>query len=506
VKVQTFERRRSERVAGAAGTRRWIPMLALSGLAALILFQAWAYYARIDLSLGPRVILEPWLLRHGFLLYEDIANLHTPLMPLALAALEPLFPDGLALARLALLALLSLTTLLTFAVARRRIGWLGALWAAGFVVLWSPIYGYAKLWYESFLTPLYLLLLLFYDPAAFPRSRRAGFLFGLLGGTAILVKQHAALVFVALVLWSAFATWQARRSMAGVLRQVGFMSVGAFLPPLAYAAYQYATSGTLEGFLYWTITFNLTSGYRSLGTLPAPSALILRFVSSALLLPGAIYSLVAAKRRGDGTWAYWGWALVLLAASSATLYPRFATFHLQPALPVLALLSAWTLARLLRPRNAGRHVAIAFAGAVSLFWLFSAVQGYQPVIAVSARQKVWEYSDLVPLAREVRQQIGPDDCIYLFPDDEATSNLYYLTGCAPPVFWVFHYPWYMLDWIRARILLTLEAHPPEWVLYFPGHSDRAYAPDIVDYLHENYRQEGSLPWAEGQVWLLKRLP
>ncbi len=51
--------------------RSWLPLLAWSGLAALILFQAWAYYFRLTLSLGPRVIAQPWFLQNHMILYEN---------------------------------------------------------------------------------------------------------------------------------------------------------------------------------------------------------------------------------------------------------------------------------------------------------------------------------------------------------------------------------------------------------------------------------------------------
>jgi len=198
--------------------------------------------------------------------------------------------------------------------------------------------------------------------------------------------------------------------------------------------------------------------------------------------------------------------LILLGTSSITAYPLFSFFHLQAALPMLALVSALTLAYVLRPGIPGRLFALGIALALFAFWLITTGSAYRPVLDAQAQQFIWEYSDLAPLAQEVRQYIGPTDCIYIFPDDEATANLYYLLRCSPPKFWIFHYPWYMLDWIRNRILVTLNADPPEWIAYFPGRWDgENRAPEIMDYLH-HYRREATFQWAQGEVWLLERLP
>ena len=130
----------------------------------------------------------------------------------------------------------------------------------------------------------------------------------------------------------------------------------------------------------------------------------------------------------------------------------------------------------------------------------------QPVVEAGQTQKVWEYSDLVPLAAEIRQKIGPNECIYIFPDDEATANLYYLTRCLPN-YWAFTYSLFMIDPVKQRILSALEEDPPAWVVTFPGRWEiEKHAPEVMGYLEDHYRREAELHWAQGEAWLLKRLP
>jgi len=501
--VSNFERR----------LQHWLPRLVLLALAGLLLFQALAYYFRFPLSLGPRVILQPWLLQGGFLQYENIADQHTPLMPILLSVLTPLFSDGLRLAKIVLVALISLSTVLTFLAARRTIGWLGGLGAASFFVIWSPGFSFAKLWHETFLAPLYLLLLLFYDSSASYHSRKSLLFLGLLGGIAILVKQHAAIVFATFVIWNAFTNWHAHRSFSVILRDTALISLAATLPIMAFALHHYVQAGTLANFLYWTISFNLVSGYASLAAQPPDIAQVRTIASACLLLPAATFCLIELKRKGDKRWLNLGWGLILLAASSLTAYPRFAFFHLQAALPVLAWLSSLTLAFALRPGNSNSALqsspsfATGIAIALSAFWIITAGSAYQSVFRADQPRKVWEYTDLVPLADEIRQRIGPTDCIYIFPDDEATANLYYLLRCLPPKFWGFSYPWYMSDSVKSRIVLTLQEHPPEWVVYFPGRWDiENRAPEVIAYIQDNYQRDAKLHWVQGEVWLLKRVP
>lgn len=474
-------------------------LLCRVGVVILLSFQAFAYSVKLNLSLGPRVVLEPWLLQRGYLLYEDIADVHMPLMPLVLGAVAPLCSDGVGCARAVLVTLISLSALLTYVAGRRALGGWGGLGAALFFVMWSPAFGFGKLWYETLLTPLYLLLLIGSDSSAPDRSGRRLLLLGLVGGIAMLVKQQAAAVVGAFVVWNAFATWRAHRSGAAIARGAALTLGGAILPLLGFLGYQFARAGTLEGFWYWTISFNLFSDYRSLGA-QAPTGTQMALIAPAcLLLPAAIFQLVDLARKGDEAYLPLGWGLILLGASSLTVYPRFELFHLQPALPLLAWVSALTVAR------ASRGFVIGCAAAIALLWLQTGADRYQTEWQADQPRRIREYSPLVPVAAETRRQIGPADCVQIFPDDEATANLYYLLRCPPPKPWVFSYPWFMLDPVKERILLALQDDPPRWIVHPAGRWEiERHAPEVIRYIEEHYRRRAALLWAEGEMWLLER--
>ncbi len=252
--------------------------------------------------------------------------------------------------------------------------------------------------------------------------------------------------------------------------------------------------------------YNLTSDYDTLATISPNAADVRLLACGFLLIPAAVVYLFDQKRQGNKLWLSLGWGLLLFAAGSLTAYPRFEFFHFQAALPALAWLSAVPLAATLQSRNEGRSFAIGITVALLVFWLVIAAPYYEPVVEAGEARRIWEYSDLVPLAAEIRQKIGPDDCIYIFPDDESTANLYYLTHCKPR-FWVFSYPWYMVDPAKQRILAAIEEDPPPWVVTFPGRWEiEKYAPEVMGYLENHYRREAKLHWAQGEAWLLKRLP
>jgi hypothetical protein len=507
----------------------WRPLLALTGLCGLLVFQAWAYTNRLSLSLGPRVILEPWLLQHGSILYENIVDIHSPLMVMILSALLPLAPDGLQLAKLVLVALISITTLFVFVTGWRKIGWLGGLWAAGFFVVWSPGMGFGKLWYETFLAPIFLFWLFIYEAPATPSSvksiittdRDKGIrgdpspkstypvlsliILGFIGGVSVLIKQQAAFVFLAFVFWRAFTNWYSQKPVSTILREVVLLGLAAITPVLIYMVYQHALAGNLTGFLYWTIGYQLTGVYKSLASRSPTMIQIEGIASACLLVPAAVFCILDMKRKRDNSWLTLGWGLLLLAAGSVTAFPRFEFFHLQAILPVLAVVSAMTLAQALRSQISGRYFALGMLVGLSAFWLITEGSNYRMVVRADQPSKISEYSDLLPLAQDIKGIIGPAGCVYIFPDDEAVANLYYLLHCSPPKFWIFHYPWYLLDWVRARIMLTLEEDPPDWVVYFPGRWDAEKRfPEAIRYFQDHYSQVAAFQWAQGEVRLLKR--
>jgi hypothetical protein len=488
------------------GARTALKLAVVAALSALVIFQAWAYFTRMQLWIGPRVLLQPWLIARGFVMYRDIVDLHAPLMPLILSALVPLFRDGILLAKVVIVALLSLSVLLTFEAARRSAGWIAGLAAAWFFVVWSPTFVFFKLWHESFLAPLYLLWLFFHVPSGKPRTVAQSLLLGVLGGAAVLIKQHAALPFAAFVVWNIVTRRHFKSPVSAVLRETGWILSGTASALLAFVVFQTIRAGSIEAFLFWTFKFNVVGEYKPFAFKCPTFAEIGVIASFLLMLPAALSAMAHAKRRGDPVWLTFGLLLLLIVTGSATAYPRFEFFHLQPVLSMIALTTVLTFAYVLRRTDGGRFFAVGVAFALTCFWSVTAGYQYLPVIRPETNRPMWEYSALKPLADEIRKSVPEKQSIYIFPDSEVYSNLYYLLRAEPPRFWVLHYPWYVIDRVRLRILRMLDDSPPEWIICFPDrYGFVTRTPDIDHAIRIRYRQVNVIQWQAGQVQLLKRI-
>jgi hypothetical protein len=278
------------------------------------------------------------------------------------------------------------------------------------------------------------------------------------------------------------------------------------LPVLAFGVYQVVRAGTLDGLLYWTLWFNATGEYRSMAAQHPTLIEIGAIVSAFLLIPAAVLNLADSKKKGDRAWQDFAVVLLLLGTGCISAYPRFGFFHLQPTLPMAALASSLTLAHARRSVSGGRLFAKGVAIALAGLWCITAARSYRPVFHVDSKPTVWEYSDLVPLAKEILSRTGSMERVYVFPEFENASNLYYLLRCPPPEFWMIHYPWYLVRGIQNRILSALNHSPPEWIVRFPDAWNAvSRVPEIDRYLQDHYRPEAALPWTTGDVVLLKRL-
>jgi hypothetical protein len=442
-------------------------------------------------------------------MYDQMPDQHTPLMPVLLSLVAPFFSEGWRAARAVLVLLLSLTTALTYASALRLGGRIPAIVAAGMFACWSVTFGFGKLWHESFLTPLYLLLFLLDAPVGTPGGRRRLAALGLVGGLAFLVKQTAAEVIAAVVLWHLVKSWRERVPLR---RQVADLVIlgGATLAPAAlYVVFHLSQGGTLEALWFWVFTFNRDSGFVTMAALAPSAADLLALAPAYLLVPAAAWSALALLRAGDIAWHRYAYAALLLVATSGGVFPRYAAFHLAPSLPFIAWMSGMVVGRLWQERqvDAGdgtRGVGVPVAVGVLLLWAFIGGTTYARASSATARP-IEEYTDVQPLAAAMRPHIAPGDSVYVFPDDEATANVYHLLDSPPPRYWMFHYPWYLTPSVSARVLDSVISASPTWIIHQGDPwGVEPLVPGVFSYLRSHYDVVATVQWNMHEVRLLRR--
>jgi Dolichyl-phosphate-mannose-protein mannosyltransferase len=480
-------------------------------------YLALSYFRVLDLRLVPRTSLEPWLLNHGFRCYGDIIDQHEVGLPLFLSFLLPISGSPSRLAKWVLMVLAVLTTILVYAAGQSLSGRRSGQLAALFFAVWVPMVWAGMLWYEIALAPLYVGAYALWpvDLESAPWRVLAA---GLAVGVAVTVKQYAWVVVAVYVFGTIVAATRRGVPAESWLKVVGVFGLGVAVPVSAYAAY-IVSSGASRDYLYWAWRNNLGRYRKQAAQLPTMEGVQ---VTVALMLPAVAVLLSAAReslrRRGGGEREIVLAAVAL--ATAATVYPRFEIFHLAAALPLLSVTFAVCASPLLptkrahptalRERPAARHrlpaTGCALLSLVLSVWLL--VPGYRHLWHAGPRRLLW-YTELRPIAERVKALTAAGQPIFVFPDDEQTSNTYLLSNRLPPGIWVYTYPWYMTGAVMRRIIEHLESRRPPLVVYFDGRGadGRAaedYARPLARYIRENYRERESMPWASGTFRIMVR--
>lgn len=463
-----------------------------------------------DIRMNSRMVLQPWLLWNGFVQYQHIADEHAPLLPQLLAWLLPVFQGDALLAARAMHAFLIGSTvfgsvLWAYSVSGR---W-AAIATGAFFLAWSNL-AYWAMWYDLALAPLYLVLffLLSHDVQGNPITRLG--LAGFLTGLAVLVKQQALVLIVTLPIWLIWQYRLRRISLRqGISLSFGYL-LGLTIPIVAYLGYYYRLAGTFQDLLYWSLSFNLTGDYRSLGQLAPTADQIRQVLPAFLMMVPFITSLVSSQGLPENATPSQGqriWLMIFLLLAALMLYPRYSTMHWAVALSFIALISGIACADLIRqrtdrslwPNTWGVYLAVV------LLWTLSAVLTYNLRLSQTRPQNLIEFSPLIELADQLKSRNLPDEGIVLFPDDEGVSNLYYLLQRQPPRFWMMNYPWFTNHHTIARWLQTMETERPQTLLFFPGRGGyEQYAPEIVEYIQSHYQVIATLDWGSQVVQIMTR--
>ncbi len=306
------------------------------GLAALV--YAWFEQYTVDAE----VTLLPWLMGHGWILYNNLIDQHPPLLPLLLVPLNG--DPGLPL-RILILALRGLTLALTYAVGVRLAGVWGGLVALAGAALWALGTDGAHLWYDGALAPVYLGVVLLLAPRrgdplkSDATSRpainiRVAIALGVLLAVGLLLKQHAVLALPGVVLALAWGRH------AGRAKRLAAFAAGLALPLLLVGLY-YALQGAISEATYWIFAYTFDGNYAAAaGLAPAPDEwqwMAIAFAPAvALLLSGAAIGPRVAWRAYTPLILAGPW---LLLATILPVWPRYGRFHLQAAVPLLAVMA-----------------------------------------------------------------------------------------------------------------------------------------------------------------------
>lgn len=489
----------------------WKELVRLESVVVALFFAALVTIGHVyflDVSADPRMVLQPWLLRNGFLQYEHIADEHAPLLPQVLAWLLPLFQDdALVTMRVAHGFFIGSAVVVAALWAYQVSGRWGALATSAFFWNWSTPFGYWGMWHNLALSPVYLLFFITLV-SSWRRLIWKMVVLGLITGLAMLLKQHAVLLLLiglAWLVWQAYRSRISRRSLFA-MALIYLLSASALVA--AYVAYYLVRGGSVAALVYWPLIFNVESGYHIAGRLLASTTDIYHMLPAFIMLVPFLISIVRPQADMTPPRAARFWLFTCLLASIVFLYPRYSIPHWAVALPFAALLSGIACADLVkdaRLRIARNSTQWGLYMAIVILWLIQGALLYWPYWNGTRTQTLIKYGHLVELAHSLETRIPADGGLVLVPDNEAISNLYYLLQRRPPYFWVMNYPWFMSETTIERWIEVVEQERPQTLLYFVDLATLASdAPDILEYVEQNYETVETLTWENRLVHVMIR--
>ncbi|MFZ5535375.1 MAG: ArnT family glycosyltransferase [Patescibacteria group bacterium] len=461
------------------------PYLEITAFLTAIAFHLWLLFHTTFVD-WPEMLVYPWFLSKGMLYYRDVVLAYVPGSYYLLHGLYSLLGYSPGSERAIAYGFILLTDWLVYVVSRKvtKSGLMGII-ALFFFVLWQPIFSGNTIWYETILAPLYLLtylLLLGYIER--PRLSRV-LLVGAILGIATLIKQTAIwpLAFICLFIW---LTGKEKRS--SFFHAVAIGAVTVVMQGISWGYFALQGAGVEYGF--WVFGFlGFLSGQSSMYAL-APPRSDLTLIAPALIPFAALILSPMKKER-----------LLLIVFTVAVLLaglPRWGLHRLQPMLAFIAVGLSFLGAVDYHKKNT-RIVLLVFAicltilGSWRSFRVFVTLRDpMQPTFFTAKYESLVSYlDDHAPGSLYV---LGNYDYVYFGRNE---------TPVVLP--WVPLFPWNgKVPGMEDRLIRSLEAAKPEYILYAPFHPPNkyydGYAPEALFlYVSAKYEKIGAPPAEGGEL-------
>lgn len=438
-------------------TDRELNVLARRLLILLLIAQVLSHLFWLSPAAHSGQVAIPWMMNRGSALFDVIWEQHAPGSSLLGAAAQQLVDmDPALLVKLLNTLLLVALTLMIYRLAKLLAGSTAAgLLAALVWAWWAPVYGNVMLYFDTLLALCLLaaLLIAFHSPGR--ASPRQVLLMGLLMGAATLFKQHAWLAVACAGGWLLLSE---RSGKAALIFAAGALA----LPLLQWLAL--LAQGSLESYIYWNWTFNL-SGLMDGEPLDGDFLRKL-LLSNLLVFPFALLALRGAGKRQLLLPLIW-------LATLITLYPRFGEIHAMGHLPFAAVMSGIVLAQALpglpawRAWDTPRLTLAGLSIGIGIGWLWTGAASY--LHSPLGPGAILAYDEFRPLAAQLNERKADGDTLFALPETDSTPQLHPLTDMPAPGFWVKGWRWYFrAERVPRRFSSEWAADPPTWIVVFPA--------------------------------------
>ncbi len=403
--------------------------------------------ANVSFTPWPELHLWPYLMNHGYKLYQDIAFEKPPLVPNLLFLWFKVFGNTLFSLKALTWGIIISTDILIFSTAQKihRLGRPLSFLALGIYAIINVGFSGNGFWFDLLLAPLYLSCYYLIESNRFMAA-------GVVLGLSLITKQNAIFALIPIL----FSLYKHSKN-----RDIKLLVKGAGLI-IATCILAASLAGTFSSLFKWTINFAPTLASMSLKLPNFKESLVI----CLFLLPILFVSL------SDIHLFLWG------IISVSLLFPRFELFHLQ----TLAVFTALSLAKNLKGNKKINNAVFSILPITLLF-----------VISMKNTTRVWKKSDrfyedsTLSMASWIKLHTRPGEKILLL---NTWDHLYKLSNTLPATTaWYPYLAWYLSDDKTQSNFITTLSHNPPRIIVSEGLSESPR--NLIEvFLRNNFRSAG----------------
>ncbi len=409
---------------------------------------------QLKFTAWPETLLWPYLISKGWMPYKDIAIAHTPLMLTVLAVCYKIFGVGILQLKVFTWILILGIDLLIFGIVKKLWNVKSALIALSTFVFWQLFFDGNGLWFDLFMGAFVLF-------SYYLLKKKKYFWVGIFWALAFISKQTAVwfLLPIGLELTNKSLKPLVEFIKGVVLTLILFiLSLGAF--------------GILPSFIDWAVKFGIFILPKAQGQIQLPDLKSLAVSIFPFLIFIPLIWKTGKKNLNLLLWAF---------AGGLGAYPRFEYFHIQPALPFLAMASAITLTDLKKNNKLIKIFIVFYAlGSIYLFANF-----FMRNWGEGTRFFETDVSDVI---NYVKNNVKTGDTIFVM---NWWDSIYPLTETLPATTpWVPQLSWYQeIPGVQDKEVEDLKTSKPKLILLqdYSGTGLASYKPQkVLDFIELHY--------------------
>lgn len=439
----------------------------------LLLFIHLLFLVNTKFTLWPEMVVYPYLLNNGFLLYRDIINPYPPLFIGFLATFTKLFGYDPRVFQFLTWTIILVIDFLIFRIAKKITKKeFYAISSLVFFIILSIPFSVNGLWFDLIQTP-FILFSFYFIFRYLKEPKNSDLLFFSIFHLTIafLIKQQTVILF----LWFFVLLFLKFKIKALQIIKKNLIFFLPLVVVLILEIFTFWQKNLLSDFVFWTLNFPFILSSKLPGYILLPTIRQLAVSISVIFL---FLPLIFKKKSHARQVVFFSVPLFFFS------YPRFDYFHLVPQLAVLSLAFGENLKTIFKSNLVLRTfsmiaflILITFSSKYFMNNLTHQVRFFEKEIISQAifLEKITHENEPIYI------QNGPDQILPI-------------ANRLPTKPWADEFPWYLeITGVQDKIVSSLEYQKPRFIIFKPYDRGKPYElgvyrpGKIASYIEKNYQ-------------------